>query len=172
MMFSNGSDKGRRTRRLVRASLVLLLAGGGVAVAAEQIVVRVSAVQVRASKSGFGGIVGTLKQNDKVEVIAREGDWLKVRTPSGGEGYVKEGALSARSLAPAPAAFATGDARSSGAAASLATKGLEQGALDYAASRNFRTDGVETMITTHRSITPEEFERFEQEGKVGSAKAW
>jgi hypothetical protein len=168
---TRGAD-GRPRRLLGRAGLALLLtAGGGVALAAAvgQAVVGVSELQIRASKTGFGGSVAVVKQNDRLEVLADEGDWLKVRTPAGKEGYVKRAALSARSIQPAKIELA-GDAGSSGAGASLATKGLEPSAIEYARGKSLRTDGVRKMITIHESITPEEFEQFEKDGRVGSAK--
>jgi hypothetical protein len=149
----------------------LVLAGGGVALAAaEKVVVHVPELAIRPNTTAFGMPVETVKDSATLEVLSHEnGGWLKVRTSSGKEGYVKEAALTARSLAPAKS-FAAGDAASSGTGAALATKGLEQDTVKYASTNRYNTTGVVKMIATHESITPEEFIRFEQEGRVGEAQ--
>lgn len=160
-----------RARRLRRLWLPLVLAGGGVALAAaEKVVVHVPELAIRPNTTAFGMPVETVKDNSTLEVLNREkGGWLKVRTDTGKEGYVKETALTARSLAPAKS-FAAGDAASSGTGAALATKGLEPEAVNYAATNRYNTTGVVKMIATHQSITAEEFIRFEQDGGVGDAQ--
>jgi hypothetical protein len=103
-------------------------------------------------------------------VIGRQGDWLKVRTAGGQEGFIKEGALTARTLQPAVTFNVAGDASSSGVDPTAATKGLEQDAWDWGNAKGYRTDGVERMIQTHRSITPEEFAAFAAEGGVNPGR--
>jgi hypothetical protein len=159
----------RRRRRLCTACLVFLV-GGTIAWIAEQVIVGVPELRILSSKGGFGGSVTTVKKNAKLDVIAREGDWLKVRTPDGREGYIRRVALTARSLQPAANA-ALVNATSSGADATAASKGaLEREAISYASSKGLSTQGVETMIATHLAITAEEFQQFEREGAVGSFK--
>jgi hypothetical protein len=134
------------------------------------VVVKVSEVQIRRSTTSFGGTVAVARQNESLAVIGRQGDWLKVRTAGGQEGFVKEAALSARSLAPSTTFNVAGDARASAVDPTAATKGLEPAALDFARAKSYRTDGVERMIQTHRSITPEEFEAWLAEGGVNPGR--
>src|SRR4051794_39725583 len=84
-----------RRARLVRYAwvAVVLAGGGGVAWAAEEIVVKVNAASVMSGKSGLSGTVATVSENDRLTVLAREGNWLRVKTAGGQEGYIKEAAL-------------------------------------------------------------------------------
>ena len=82
-----------------RACLALLLAGGGVALAADEaIVVKVQSVNVQPRKSGMGKPVATVQQNERLVVLDKDADWLHVKAPGGQEGYVKESALTGRAL--------------------------------------------------------------------------
>jgi hypothetical protein len=139
------------------ASLALVVAGGAIAWVAEQVVVGVNELRILSTKGGFGGSVGTVAKNTRLDVMGREGDWLKVRAPDGKEGYIRQTALAARSLQPASNA-ALVNATSSGATATAASKGaLEAETRNYASAKGLNTQGVETMIATHLAITPEEY---------------
>src|SRR5215217_4708501 len=162
-------DSSRR-RRLSTAALAFLLAGGGIAWVAEHVTVGVPQLHIQSSKGGFGVPVAVVSKNSRLDVIGREGDWLKVRTSDGKEGYIRQTALTARSLQPAANA-ALISAASSGATPTAASKGaLEAETRNYASAKGLSTQGVETMMATHLSITPEEFEQFQREGAVGSFK--
>jgi hypothetical protein len=150
--------------------LALLAAVGGLAWALQQVVVKVSEVQIRRSTTSFGGTAAVAQKNETLEVIARQGDWLKVRTAGGQEGFVKEAALTGRTLSPSTTFNVAGDARAGAVDPTAATKGMEPAALDFARAKSYRTDGVERMIQTHKSVTPEEFEAWLAEGGLNPGR--
>jgi hypothetical protein len=163
------SAPGRR-RRILPVCIALLAAAGGIAWAVQQVAVKVPELQIRKSVTGFGGTIAVVKQNETLSVLERQGDWLKVRTAGGQEGFVKEGALTARTLSPSTTFNVAGDARISGADNTAAGKGLEPGAVAFGKAKSYRTDGLERMIQTHKSITPEEFEAFVREGGLNPGR--
>jgi hypothetical protein len=169
-MAPERSSRGVRRRRVLPACLALFAAAAGLAWAAQQIVVKVSELQIQGSVTGFARPVALVKKGQTLQVISRQGDWLRVRTPGGQEGFVKEAAVTERSLAPSTTFNLPGDARSSGPEASAATKGLEPQAVEFANVKGYRTDRVEGMIQTYQLITPEEFERFLAEGGLSPGR--
>jgi Bacterial SH3 domain len=169
-MASESTSPRAGRRRVLPACLALLLAAGCVAWALQQVTVKVPKLQIRKSVTNFGGIAAVAKQNETLEVLGRQGDWLKVRTAGGQEGFIKEAALTARTLAPSATFNVPGDASTSGADATAATKGIEPAALDFGRAKGYSTDGVERMIQTHRSITPEEFAAFVAEGGINPGR--
>jgi hypothetical protein len=68
---------------------------------AESARVAAASVNVRKGPSTGTPVVATLSRGDTLEVLARDGDWARVRTRAGVEGYV-----SARFLQPVPATAA------------------------------------------------------------------
>ena len=169
-MASECCSRAGGRRRILPVCVALFAAAGGIAWAVQQVVVKVPELQIRKSVTGFGGTVAVVKQNESLAVLERQGDWLKVRTAGGQEGFVKEGALTARSLAPSTTFKAAGDARISGVGSTAAAKGIEQGAFEFGSAKGYRTDGLERMIQTHESITPEEFAQFAAEGGINPGR--
>lgn len=169
-MTSERSSPGVGRSRFVPVCLAVLAAAGGIAWTVQRIVVKVPELQIRRSVTGFGGSVAVAREGEALDVVAREGDWLRVRTGRGEVGFIKEAAVTKRSLKPATTFNLPGDTRAGIINPAAATKGLEEEALDFASSRNYRTDGVERMMQTHKTITPEEFEQFLAEGGLGSAQ--
>lgn len=168
-MAGKFSLRGGSRRRAVSVCVALLVAGC-IAWAVQQVVVKVPKLQIRNSVTGFGGIAAVASENETLAVIGRQGDWLKVRAAGGQEGFIKEGALTVRTLQPAVTFNIAGDASSSGVDPTAATKGLEPDAVVFANAKSYRTDGVERMIQTHRSITPEEFAAFVAEGGINPGR--
>lgn len=169
-MATQRSLRGWRRRRALPVCFALLAAAGGLAWAVQQVVVKVSQVQIRRSTTSFGGTVAVANANETLAVIGRQGDWLRVRTAGGQEGFVKQAALTARSLSPSTTFNVAGDARAGAVDSTAATKGLEPAALDFARAKNYSTDGVERMIQTHKSISPEEFEAWLAEGGINPGR--
>src|SRR3954452_22298820 len=83
-------------RRVGWVSIVLV--GGGVAIAAEEVVVKAKNAEIFAGKTGIAKTVATVANGDPLTVVARDGNWLQVRTSGGQEGYVKEAALTGFAL--------------------------------------------------------------------------
>src|SRR4051794_29424039 len=103
----------RRPNRLRRALFVGMLASAGPALTAEEVSVGVNAAEILPKPGGFGKPVDTVKKDDRLKVLARQGPWLRVQTPSGRQGFIKEGALAAQSFSTATAPL-KGDAAFSG----------------------------------------------------------
>ena len=164
----------RRSKFVRYAWVALVLAGGGGVAwaAADEVVVKVKAASVMSGKSGLSGTVATVSENDRLTVLSREGTWLRVKTPGGQEGYVKEVALTKVALS--AGGRPVGRADTSGAAAGNAGKGLEKDAQDFATQQHIsdRTvDDVNRMIALRKSLASSgEFERFQRDGRVGSGR--
>jgi hypothetical protein len=168
-MSESPNPHGGGRKRAVRVCLAVLVTCC-IAWAVQQVIVKVPKLQIRNSVTGFGGIAAVANENETLQVIGRQGEWLRVRTAGGQEGFVKEGALIARTLQPAATFNVAGDSRTSGVDPTAATKGLEQDAWTWGQAKVYRTDGVERMIQTHQSITPEEFAEFVAEGGVNPGR--
>lgn len=165
--FRNDRLTGARKRRRVRnVAVAVLLAGTGVALAAELVTVQVEQLSVKPGKGGLGKPVALVHKSDALTVLAHEGDWLHVRAPNGAEGYVKQAALTARPFA---AGKVNGDASTSGANASLAAKGLEPAASDFARQRNYNPAPLNRVLDLRYSISAEEYQQFQSSGHVGAA---
>jgi hypothetical protein len=127
-------------------------------------------LDLRASPSVAGNVVATAKQGQQLQVIAREGTWVKVKVGQV-EGYVSQNSLSDKKVSGGGglAAFAGGP-DTSGATASAGVKGLDDMAEKYAAAKGLDPKRVDAMIARTEAITPEELAAFMREGKVGADK--
>jgi hypothetical protein len=174
---SPGREAGRkaRRRRLLALWVPVLLAGGGVAIAADEIVVKAKSAEIWPGKTGLAKPVATVSNGDRVTVLAREnGSWLRVRTAGGQQGYVKEGALSGLALT-AGGRPVSGSASSSGLNAGNAIKGLEKSAEDFARQKNISQRAVNAVnhqldLRKRLEDDPAEYEQFQKSGRVGSGR--
>jgi hypothetical protein len=165
--MSARSKPGRLKRAGLWAVAAAALVGG--AAIAEQVVVKSKSVAIQPTPSGMGSAVETVATNTPLEVLEHKGTWLKVRTLSGKEGYVKEGALASQSFTTGTGTL-RGDAASTGLNASLAGKGLEPEAKDFAKGRKADPAILEREFQRRDQITPEEFDQFLKQGQVGPYK--
>ncbi len=160
----------RRTIHLKILALLSFLIIG--TVLAEMIVLEVSGVDVHEKKMTMSAIVATLNANDLIEVLERTSDgWVHIKV-KGEEGYVK-----GTSLAPPQNNGGFGDllknsnfdahAQASDPTASMAARGLRDGAIVYARAKNYNPQPLETMIDTRRGVVGARFDKFTKEGNVG-----
>jgi len=173
MTESSHECKARHSR--LRALWVpILLAAGGVAVAAEEVVVKAKNVEILTGKTGLSSAVATAANGERLTVLERDRGWLRVRTPAGKEGFVKEGALAGLVLT-AGGRPLSGGAGSSGLNAGNAAKGIEPQAQDFA-TQNRISPQVVSLINHQLDIRkaleaqPAEYERFQKVGGVGSGR--
>lgn len=169
-MSETSRETSCRAGRLRRRLMPLVVLGGALAVVAEEVVVKVLAVQIQPRPTGMGKPVDVVSQNDHLTILSREGTWLKVRTPGGKEGYVKEGALAFKATS-AGDHKVSGDASSAGLNATLAGKGLEPVAQKFGASGNINPVPLEQLIGQRNDITADEADQFQKAGAVGPYKA-
>ena len=144
------------------ALLVLLLAGGATA-ATLSVAVRES--PLRASASPFGRVVATLRYGSQVEVLERQGAWVRVKA-GGSSGWLHGSALSEKRLA-LQAGAGTLKSGASAEELTLAGKGFNAQVEGEYRQRNRDLDyrWVERMEAL--KFSGEELQRFQREGQLG-----
>jgi uncharacterized protein YgiM (DUF1202 family) len=162
----------RRFRNGSMVLLAVLLLCVGV-VLAEQVMVEVQVLPIRAGKGSMYGTVAQAKRGDRLDVIQREqDDWLRVQF-AGKEGYVKGTALQPRGST-GLSAWAEGATQLTGGTsdvgASAAARGISQDAVNYASSKGMNKAGLEQMIRNRDRVAGARWQQFANEGKVGPAK--
>ena len=154
-------------RTFFRATLAVacLLAISVALLAATRLTVQVSRTKMRKEAKFWASSVATLQAGDAVEEVSRTGDWVKVRTASGTEGWVHGSAVTSRSI------HLTGGSKTAerGASAdeiSLAGKGFTEEVEDqYKQNKSgLAFDGVDWM--SRIEVKEGELKRFLQEGKL------
>ena len=138
---------------------------------AEDVFVKQAAVPVRAGKGSAYDEVATVKKGDKLQVVAREGDWLKVRA-NGKEGYVFKTAIDTKNpsgggkLGGDLGRMFSGASGGSTASSGAAGKGLGE-SLQYARTNGMSPAGLDRMIAMNKALNAPEWEAFMTQGKVG-----
>jgi SH3 domain-containing protein len=156
-------------RRIVLALTMVALSAP---VLAEDLFVKQNSVVIRAGKGSAYEEVTTAKKGDKLELISREGSWLKVKS-GGREGYVFQAAVTdakpAGDLGADLGKMFSGASGGNTASSGEAGKGLGE-SLDYARSKGMSPAGLDRMIALRKTVTGKDWEAFTAEGKVGPAK--
>jgi hypothetical protein len=157
-------------RRVATAAFALAIAGGVTIAVAEDVWVKRPELDLRAAPSAAGNVVATVKKGQKLEVLGREGAWVKVKAGDV-EGYVSQNSLSDKKVSGGGglSTFAGGP-DTSGATASAGAKGLDDMAEKYAAAKGMDPKRVDEMIARTKSITADELAAFTREGQVGPDK--
>lgn len=88
----------------VTSSVLLATAVSGVAQAAEVVVVNVDVLNLRSGPGTSYAAAGQVLRGMRLEVLQRQGDWIKVRTPAGKEAWVAGWLVTAPGTATPPAA--------------------------------------------------------------------
>jgi hypothetical protein len=139
---------------------------------AEDVVIKLPTAKLR-TKGGSGyPVVAELKKGDKVQLLAHEGTYVKVKF-QGKEGYLGENTVASTAggnpfagLGAAASEFTTG---SKGAGVSAAGKG-DLRALELAASKGMSTAGLTKMLSLNEQLPPGDWEAFMNQGHVGAGK--
>src|SRR5687768_3633554 len=159
-------------RRLATAAFALAIAGGTAVALAEEVWVKRPELDVRHAPSAAGNVVATVKKGQRLEVIGREGAWVKVKVGDV-EGYVSQNSLSEKKVGGGGGinlSAVAGGPDTSGATASAGAKGLDDMAEKYAAAKGMDPKRVDEMIARTKSITADELAAFTREGQVGPDK--
>jgi uncharacterized protein YgiM (DUF1202 family) len=151
---------------------LMLVVGIGVAFA-DEVLVEVESLVVRAGKGSMYEPVGEVPKDARLEVIERQPKgWLKVKVGDQ-EGYVKETALKPRDASLVSGLSAGANAVSgntSDVGATAAGRGINDDAAVYATSNNYSTAALEQMIANRDRVVGDRWVQFTNEGKVGPAK--
>jgi len=144
---------------------LLFMAGLGFAQSAKQMSVTVKETQVRATPSYMGRILAVLTYGDRVDVLAEQSGWARVRVP-GGEGWVHLSALTAKKVVLQSGSQNVGTSASSGEVA-LAGKGFNQEVEDkYKQDNNLDYTWVDRM--GGYTVTPEQVLAFLEQGDLNT----
>lgn len=150
----------------IASAAMLLQVLAGIAVAAT-LSVAVKESPLRATATPFGRVLANLRYGTQVEVLERQGGWVRVKAAGLGSGWVHGSALSEKRLALQSGKGAV----KSGASAeelTLAGKGFNaQVEGEYRQrNRDLNYQWVERMEAT--VISPEELQRFVREGRLAA----
>jgi hypothetical protein len=145
--------------------LLAVLMGAAAVAAAEQVVVHQD-VDIKGDKNPLADPVETVSTDSKLEVLSRDGGWVRVRTPSGKEGYVSQDDLA--SNVNVGDLSGNGDVR--GMSTAAAGRGLEEDTEHYAAQRHLSKAGVDLMIKWGNAVTAKDLRAFAKAGNVGPGK--
>jgi uncharacterized protein YgiM (DUF1202 family) len=144
---------------------LLFVAGLSIAQTPKQMSVTVKETQVRATPSYLGRILAVLAYGDRVDVIAEQGGWARVRLPSG-EGWVHLSALSSKRIVLQSGSQNVGTGASSSEVA-LAGKGFNQEVEDkYRQDNQLDYTWVDRMGAF--TVSPEEVLAFLEEGDLNT----
>ncbi len=153
------------SRRLRKSLLVAVLGGLAAVAVAENVVVK-NDVNVLADKNPFAGTVETVSNNTSLQILARDGGWVRVRTPGGKEGFISADDLPASTNL----SGVQGTGSASGADASLASRGLDRETEQYAKLKNLSPADAQLMVDWGNLIRSDDVVRFAEQGHIGPAQ--
>lgn len=164
---------GKRSRWRERAVVWgIIICGLTAGVVAEDLFVQLGQVQVKSGRGQLFPSVDTVKRNDKLQVLERAADgWIRVRTPSGKEGYVFQKTVGANPTA-GQTSVGVSDTEAQNLAAPAASKGLEPESKQYASTKNYNPAAL-NRVTALNEPSDEKANRwtaFCNDGKVGPAR--
>jgi hypothetical protein len=158
----------RKRRMILIAAAVLAMAGTS---SAEDVYVKLPTARVKAQAGAGADDVVRLKKGDKLQVLGRQGSWIKVKAGDK-EGYVHENSVSSSGGGGEGTSLSQilgGASGSSAASSAEAGKGLGE-ALDYARSHGMSPNGLERMLALRGQVSGSDWQKFTAEGNVGPAK--
>ncbi len=166
---------GPRARRLLMAAVLGATASIGIGAGESRVVVNVGSLDVRQTRLTGAPTVAVVRKGAALEVLGREGKFLKVRTPGGQEGFVFEGSVADASAAGATglnnaASALLGGPEASAASGAEAAKGLGPYATQYARGKGLHTADADKLLAQSRQDVSGPWAKFTKEGKVGPDK--
>ncbi len=136
---------------------------------AEEVFVKSPKASVRAGKGPAHEEVASVKQGQPLEVIKRDGKWIKVRV-AGKEGYIFENTVSAEKVSESNSdlsAFLKAG-KASAATDALAAKGIDEEAEKWARAGSMDSAPLKKLMEETKKISGAEWEAFAADGKVGA----
>jgi hypothetical protein len=152
----------RKPKRWLIAAGVLSIAA---AASAEEVYVKLPVANVLAGKSAGTEHIAQVKKGDKLQVLAKEGSWLKVKAGDK-EGYIFQNSISSKEQKPLDT---HGGSEASALTSGAAGKGIGE-SLEYARSKGMSPAGLERMIELRKSITGFDWTQFLSQTHAGSEK--
>jgi uncharacterized protein YraI len=151
-------------RKFLPAALALALAAS--AARAEDAWIKRPA-DVRADQSAAADPVASVQKGQRVHVLERSGNWVKVDA-NGRTGWLAADTVSSREVKADVnlLGHGSGAEMSSGAAA----KGLQPIAGDYARSHHVTEEGLNQMIAIRKSVTSQMLSDFVKDGGIESGR--
>jgi uncharacterized protein YgiM (DUF1202 family) len=154
-----------KVKLLSIAVVLLFMAGLAFAQSAKQMSVTVKETQVRATPSYMGKILAVLTYGERVDVLAEQNGWARVRLP-GGEGWVHLSALTTKKIVLQSGSQTVSSGASSGEVA-LAGKGFNQEVENkYKQDNNVDYTWVDRMGSFN--TTPEQVLAFLKDGGLNT----
>lgn len=160
----------RFVRKLIPAAMVASVGLVAVDAAAEQVFVQKPSAVVREDKGNLYKEVETVPKGTALTVLERDGHWLRVKSPGGGEGWVFDGAVTTKKTGPGLGDVLGSNADAGAAAPGAAGKGMEPESVAYADTKHLDRAPLERLVAARKALDPEDLKRFMSEGKVGEAK--
>ena len=151
--------KQQRTGWLVAAVVAV---GTSVAAAAEDVTIKQPAASVLSGKTARSAKVAQLTAGDRVQVLGREGSWLRVRV-GGKEGYVHENSIGSGGgggLSQTIAKASGASALSSGEAG----RGVGDSAAAWAGAKSMNTAGLTRMVAVRNALNDSDWQKFQADG--------
>lgn len=161
------------SREFVLVATILVVSSMANLALAETVYVQAKTAQLRSGKTSLDKVVASVKLGEALEVVAKDGSWLQVKTADGSQGWIFANKTSTSkpsgksdTLAQLGRSMRQGDA--SGTTASAGARGLDKASEGYAnragVSQRDR-DAVDRMTTYQMS--DQEVEEFLKEGGLG-----
>ncbi|MBU2500098.1 MAG: SH3 domain-containing protein [bacterium] len=158
--------RGRTGGTMLLMALVLVAIGALALGAGEKMSVQVKTGQLRAKASFLGALTGEVAYGTRVDVVARQGAWVKV-SGSGKEGWIHESALT-----PKVVVMKAGDAPvgtgAGGDEVALAGKGFNSQVEEEYRKENREVDFTWVDRMEKFVISPQQAAAFLAEGSVGT----
>jgi uncharacterized protein YraI len=164
-------EPSQQHRRILVAAAAAALGIFSSAALAEDVVVKLSAVSVLSGKTARSEKVAQVRQGQRLEVVGREGSWLKVKVGDR-TGYVHENSVggsggSTGGLSSGLAKLTGGDSAASSASSAEAGRGLEESAK-WAQAKGMNTSGLDRMIALRNAVNDGDWQKFAADGKDGA----
>jgi hypothetical protein len=164
-----GRNQQQRAGWAIATAVAAAIGVSTTAARAEDVTVKLPAASVLAGKTARSAKVVQLKQGDKLQVVGREGAWLKVKY-AGQEGFIHENSVAAGGgggggLSGIGKFLSGSDASASSSAE--AGRGLGESAA-WARSNNMNASGLQRMIAIRNSVGDADWQQFAADGKGGA----
>lgn len=161
-------------RRMTFSCLMVLLLAAS-AWAAGNVWVASEGTELKKAPDGTSAVVGTLKLDERLDVLGKSGRWYNVKTPTGKTGWVYRGKISASqpqrdTTKGAPGLFGSldSDIAANEASTDRAMRGLSPETEVYANETGTPEEYRKALDSVlERATTPEQVTEFLKRGKIG-----